>query len=220
MKYKFTLLGLVLLLSFTAYPQRVHDQYSFEAEYGFNVSGKPTIMDLAHWGVSFRYMMERDWGIKFDFAKDSFTENGTEFGSNYTRVSVQVVNNLGRTLNSMTMNGEKIGILGHGGFGYSSLTSQTLPGTDNILHVIIGLTPQYRISDSFAVYIDASCIFNFTQHFKYNGLYPNDGVGPLKSFTGIIINASLGLSYYFGTGKGWADWIQYGNKSDGDRNYD
>lgn len=211
MKYRYTLL--LLLLSLIAYPQRENDQYSFEAEYGFNVAANPTIMDIAHWGVSFRYMMERDWGIKFDFAKDSFTENGTEFGSNYTRVSVQIVNNLGRTLNSMTMNGEKIGVLAHGGFGYSSLTSQTLPGTDNILHVIVGLTPQYRISDSFAVYIDASYIFNFTQHFKYNGLYPNNGVGPLRSFTGNIMNASLGISYYFGTGKGRADWKQYGDSN-------
>ena len=114
MKYKLTLLA--LLLSFTALPQKMNDQYSFDVEYGFNVSGKPTITDFAHWGISFRYMMERDWGLRFDFAKDEFSDRGG-LGSNYTRVSVQAVNNLGRTLNSMTMNGDKLGVLAHGGLG-------------------------------------------------------------------------------------------------------
>lgn len=218
MKHKITLLA--LLLSFSAFSQRTDDQYSFEGEYGFNVGNPPTIMNFSHWGISFRYMMERNWGIKFDFAKDKFTESEFDLGSNYTRVSVQAVNNIGRSLNSMTMNGEKLGILGHGGLGYSSLTSNTLQGTDNMFHVIIGLTPQYRISDSFAVYVDASYILNLTQHFRYDGQYPNDGVGTKHAFTGSMINASVGISYYFGAGKGRADWNQYNNKNDGDRNYD
>lgn len=218
MKYKITLLA--LLLSFTSFSQRVHDQYSFEAEYGFNVGSPPTVMNFAHWGISFRYMMERNWGIKFDFAKDRFTDNESDSGSNHTRVSVQVVNNIGRTLNSMTMNGETLGMLGHAGLGYSSLTSNTLPNTDNMLHLIVGLTPQYRISDSFALYVDASYILNLSQHFRYDGLYPNDGIGTKKAFSGSVINASVGISYYFGQGKGRADWNQYDNKNDGNRNYD
>jgi hypothetical protein len=201
MKQKITLIA--LLLSLTAVAQKPFDQYSFEAEYGFNVSGNPTIMDFAHWGVSFRYMMERDWGIKFDFAKDEFTD--ADGGTNYTRVSVQVVNNLGRTLNSMTMNGDKLGMLAHGGIGWSSLTSNSHPGTDNILHVIIGLTPQYKLTDSFAIYVDAAYIANFTQHFTYDGFYPN-GTGTKEAFTGSMINASVGISYYFGQGGSRADW--------------
>jgi len=222
MKYKITLLA--LLLSFIAFSQkskiRTDDQYSFEAEYGLSLGSSPRIMDMEHWGISFRYMMDRNWGLKFDFAKDRFSEDveSVTVAGNYTRISIQAVNNLGRTLNSMTMNGERLGLLGHAGLGYSSLTSDQYTGTDNIMHLIIGLTPQYKISNSFAVYVDASYIMNYSQHLGFNGLYPN-GVGP-KTFTGSLVNASLGISYYFGESKSRSDWNSYGKDKDGNRNYD
>ena len=209
---KKTIALLAILVSFSAHSQkaklRTHDQYSFEPEVGLGLGSKPRIMDFGHWGIGFRYMLDRTWGLKFDFAKDRFTDESTvpAGGANYTRISIQAVNNLGRTLNSMTMNGERLGLLAHGGIGYSSITSHLKSGTDNVLHLIVGLTPQYKLSESFALYIDASYVLNYSQHYGYDGRYPN-GEGP-DAFTGSLVNASLGISYYFAESKSRSDWNQ------------
>ena len=221
MKYKITFLALLLSLATFSQKSRVRtdDQYSFEVEYGLNMGSKPRIVDFGHWSVSFRYMLERNWGLKFDFAKDQFSETSTvpETGANLTRISVQVVNNLGRTLNSMTMSGDKLGLLGHAGIGYTALTSNTIEGTDNIMHIIVGLTPQFKVSKSIALYVDASYIANFSQQINFAGVYPT---GKPEGFTGSMFNAALGISYYFGDGKSRADWNDYSNEKDGNRNYD
>lgn len=197
---------LLLLFSFGANAQRASDQYSLEAGYGFGFSGSPGITELSHFEVGFRYMIDESWGIKFDFGSDSFrTDTTPELGTDYQRYSLQGVHNLGRTLNMSEMAGGYLNMLAHAGLGYSALRSINKSGTDNIGNVIVGLTPQIYISRSFAVTVDASVIFNFTQHYDFDGTYP-EGNAYNNAFTGNIINTSLGLTYYFGKNKNSADW--------------
>jgi hypothetical protein len=190
-----------------AFAQKANDQYSLEAGYGLGISGKPGITELSHFEVGFRYMVDESWGLKFDFGSDRFrTGDNPELGSDYKRYSVQAIYNLGRNLRADERVGN-FGLLAHGGLGYSSLKSLTRGGTDNIGHVIIGLTPQLYLSRSFALTLDTSFILNFTQHYNFDGLNPEREEGStLKSFTGKMFNASLGLTYYFGKNKSDSDW--------------
>lgn len=206
MKKLFSLLALILSLA--CWSQRAMDQYSIEAAYGLGVSGDPGITGFSHYEIGFRYMVDEYWGIKFDFGSDKFrTGDNPEIGSDYNRYSVQAVHNLGRTLGLTNSIKTPINLLAHGGLGYSSLKSQISGSTDKIGNVIIGLTPQLYINKSLALTVDASFILNFTQHLNFDGLHPQRNEGePLKSFTGKMFNASIGLTYYFGRNKSDSDW--------------
>ncbi|QYJ67350.1 hypothetical protein [Flavobacterium litorale] len=198
---------LLLLFSFSANAQRGGvDQYSLEAGYGLGISGAPGITEFSHFDVGFRYMVDENWGIKFDFGSDKFrTGNSPELGTDYKRYSIQGVHNLGRTLSLNQYANGYLNLLAHGGLGYSSLKSTTRGGTDNIGNVIVGLTPQVYISESFAFTVDASFILNFTQHFDWDGTYP-EGRPNKNAFTGNLTNISFGITYYFGKNKNRADW--------------
>ncbi|MGQ2985027.1 hypothetical protein [Flavobacterium sp.] len=197
----------MLLIPVLCWCQKPNDQYSIEAAYGMGISGDPGITGFSHYEIGFRYMVDEYWGIKFDHGSDKFrTGDNPELGSNYKRYSVQAVYNLGRSISLTNGGGKNINLLAHGGLGYSSLTSQTESGTDKIGNVIIGLTPQLYLNRSLALTLDTSFILNMTQHFRFDGIHPPKGDGPLKSFTGKMFNASVGLTYYFGHNKSDADW--------------
>lgn len=195
-----------LLLSVTVFSQSKNDQYSLEAGYGLGLSGKPGIIGLSHFEVGFRYMVDENWGIKFDYGSDRFRTNDTpELGSDYQRFSVQGVHNLGRTLNVKRYSDGFFNLLAHGGLGYSSLKSPSFKGTDKIGNVIIGITPQLKLADALALTLDTSFILNFTQHNNFDGSHPG-GKGPKDAFVGNVFTASVGIIFYFGRNGSDSDW--------------
>lgn len=197
---------LLLLTSSVAFSQRKFDQYSLEAAYGVGMSGAPGLTNFSHFDIGFRYMVDDYWGFKFDYGSDKFrTDTEPELGTDYKRYSVQGVYNLGRKVDIQGMTNGYVNMLAHGGLGYSSLNSITRNGTDNIGNVIIGITPQIYLSRDFALMIDVSTIFNFSQHFDFDGSYPS-GTPTNNAFTGYILNASFGVTYYFGNNKNGPDW--------------
>lgn len=180
------------------------DQYSLEIDYGFNSADG--ISGFTHAGGAFRYMVSDYWGLKFDYGYDQFREGSNpEIGTNYHRFSAQGVYNLGRKLKFGDFSDGYFNTLLHGGLGYSALQAVQKDGIDNIGNVIIGITPQVWLSESFALTVDASYIFNFTQHYGFDGYYPN-GKPAGNSFTGNIITASVGVTYYFGKNKNRVDF--------------
>lgn len=181
-----------------------NDQYSIEAEYGFNSADG--ISGFSHAGGAFRYMINDFWGFKFDYGYDQFrTGSNPEIGTDSHRISVQGVYNLGRKLKFGEFSDGYFNTLLHGGMGYTALQSVQRGGTDNIGNVIVGITPQVWISQSFAVTIDASYIFNFTQHYDFDGNYPN-GSPAGNSFTGNMFTLSAGVTFYFGKNKNRVDF--------------
>lgn len=202
---KLTFIVLLVVVNF-GYSQSRFDQYSLEAGYGLSAAGDPGISDFSHFEIGFRYMVDEYWGIKLDFGHDQFRAGSNpELGSDYNRFSVQGVYNLGRPLELSQRTNGYMNMLAHGGLGYSSLKSINLDGTDNIGHIIVGITPQVYISDNFAFMIDASYILNFSQHFDFEGNYP-EGSPNNNDFTGKMFNISFGITYYFGRNRNSIDW--------------
>lgn len=196
---------LLLLLSSTAFCQLHNDQYSLEAGYGFGISGSPTTTSLTNFNAAFRYMVDDYWGLKFDagFSRFEVTDSPVT-GTEYTRISAQGVHNLGRTLNLRGLTNNSIGLLAHGGLGYSALKSLVTEEKDNIGNVIIGITPQIRLLESLALHADLSYILNFTQHYNFAGLHPD--TDKHEAFTGHLTTFTLGLTYYFGRNGSSSDW--------------
>lgn len=206
MTKKITLLLLFLSLCVSTNAQRRFDQYSLEAGYGLGMSGSPGITQFSHFEIGFRYMVDEYWGIKFDFGSDKFRTNDTpELGTDYKRYSVQGVYNLGRAMNLTYVGDGYFNMLAHGGLGYSSLKSTSRKDPDNIGNVILGITPQFYLSDDFALTLDTSLILNFSQHYDFDGTYPK-GKPSNNAFIGTVINASIGITYYFGRNKNGSDW--------------
>jgi len=202
---KKTLALFTLMLSFTAFSQSNTDQYTLEAGYGLGVSGKPGITDFAHYNVAFRYMIDDYWGFKLDYGSDTFrTDTNPEMGVDYNRFSAQAVYNLGRTLNLTNYSDTWFNVLVHGGLGYSNLKSVVTGRTDNAGNVMLGVTPQFKITDQFALHLDAAYIVNISQHYDYDGTSHN--VKAAESFIGSQFNLSFGLTFYFGRNGNRADW--------------
>ncbi|MFL9844891.1 outer membrane beta-barrel protein [Flavobacterium rhizosphaerae] len=213
MNLKRNLFLLVLLFSASVFSQNKNDQYSIEAGYGLGISGKPGITQLNHFEVGFRYMVDEFWGMKFDFGADKFTTTAEgadkETGTDYKRISVQAVHNLGRTLN-LRESIANTNMLAHAGFGYSYMTTINIvtgkqDKTDSMGNFIIGITPQYHIIKNLALHADFSYIVNFSQNRDYDGNWHNQE-DPIKGFTGSLANISVGLTFYFGSNSSDVDW--------------
>jgi len=196
---------LLLLVSSPAFCQLHNDQYSLEAGYGLGISGSPTTTSFTSFNGAFRYMVDDYWGLKFDggYSRFEVTESPLT-GTEYIRFSAQGVHNLGRTLNFRRVTGNTLGLLAHGGLGYSALTSLITNNTDNIGNVIIGVTPQVALSNSLALHADLSYILNFTQHYNFAGVHPNGRSN--DAFTGHLTTFTIGLTYYFGKNGSTSDW--------------
>lgn len=206
------IITLVLVLTFsTVFAQQTYDQYSLEAGYGLNhgmSKGENSNMtNFRHFEVGFRYMFDENWGVKLDYGNDGFrTSEEPKEGTNYHRFSVQGVYNVGRLLDLPYATNDRINLLAHAGLGYSALKSTVKPGTDNIGNVIIGVTPQFWISENFALHLDASYVINFTQHYNFDGTYPDSAPYELDAFMGGIINVTAGVTFYFGKNGNDSDW--------------
>ncbi|MFD2601153.1 hypothetical protein [Flavobacterium suzhouense] len=203
MKKTITILALALTtqaFSQLSVTRNRFNQFSFEAEYGLTYTRNPTQTSFKHSGIGFRYMANEYWGVKFDYAHDRIDDNGTPgTGSILDRASVQAVYNIGRVLNFRELTNSTVGLLLHSGVGYTRLNPFEERDYDNIGNFIIGGTVQLYINDSFALRGDLSGILNFRQqnsfYSEYNGTY-----------TGKMLNASIGLTYYLGRNKNRADW--------------
>ena len=203
---KRTITFLALALSMQAFSQMSvnknrFNQFSFEADYGLTYTRNPSQTSYKHFGVGFRYMWSEYWGVKIDYAHDKIDDNGTPgTGSLYDRGSVQGVYNIGRCLNFRDLTNGTVGLLLHSGVGYSRLDPYHNDDYDNIGNFIVGGTAQVYISPSFALRGDISGILNFKQQNNFDSRYEGD------TFTGKMLNATIGITYYFGKNKNRADW--------------
>ncbi|MBP1221584.1 OmpA family protein [Flavobacterium sp. 1355] len=189
-----------------------YNKWSIELNGGVN---KPTramtagyateTFNFFHADLGVRYMFNPKFGVKLDIGYDQFKErNDTpDFESRYVRTSLQGVVNIGRALNFETWT-NTIGILAHGGFGVSQISTETgFGGQDYMGHGILGLTGQIKLSNRIALTGDLTGIVNGKQNWNFDGM----GNTTTGSFDGILLNASVGLTFYLGKNEKHADWV-------------
>lgn len=158
-----------------------------------------------HGDLGVRYMFNPKFGLKLDVGYDQFKEkkNTPDFESRYVRASLQGVVNVGRALNFETWT-NTIGLLAHGGFGVSQISTETgFGGQDYMAHGIAGLTGQIRLSNRVALTGDLTGIVNGRQNWNFDGM----GNTTTGSFDGVLLNASVGLTFYLGKNQKHADWV-------------
>jgi OOP family OmpA-OmpF porin len=190
----------------------VYNKWSLELNAGVN---KPVraltprystaTLNLFHADLGVRYMFNPKFGLKWDFGYDKFTERDDTpaFESRQLRTSLQGVINVGRALNFETWT-NTFGLLVHGGFGVAQLTSDSgFDGEDYMGQGIIGLTGQVKLSDRVALTGDLTGIVNARQNYNYDGMR----TASTGSFDGVLLNASVGLTFYLGKNAKHADWI-------------
>jgi len=212
MKYAITL---ILGLTFTQclYSQdSTYNRFSVDAQFGLNNPLEPmtdnydaATLNLFHVGLGFRYAFNTKFGIRLGGGYDNFMQReGTPtFSSEYYRVSLEGVANLGNMMDFQTWT-RRVGLLFHLGAGYSVLNGSLIPA-DHIMHGIVGFTPQVRLSERFSMNVDATVIANIYQDYTYDLRSINTSVTN-RGVDGYLVNLSLGLQYNFGKNARHADW--------------
>ncbi len=161
-------------------------------------------LNLFHGDLGVRYMFNPKFGLKLDFGYDKFQEadNTAPFESTYLRTDLQGVINVGRALNFEQWT-KTFGLLVHGGFGVSQLTSKNgFDGEDYMGNGILGITGQVRLGDRVALTGDLTGIVNGKQNHNFDGMSQNTS----GAFDGGVLNASIGLTFYLGKNEKHADW--------------
>ena len=154
-----------------------------------------------------RYMFNNRFGLKLDLGYNMLQEgdNSLPFKSSYKRASLQGVANLGSILKFETWT-NTFGVLFHAGAGYSRLDATEpidLESTDQMLNVIVGISPQIKLGEKMALTTDVSLIGNARQDYSWDGT----GVSTRRGWNGYMMNFSLGLNFYLGKNEKHADWV-------------
>lgn len=220
-KYIILLLSIVLINSFTILSQgtnRIAVGLNIGAHDGIKNTGDGStkIYQIHHYNIHGRYMLNNRFGIKVDAAYDKFKWTRLNNPTNYYRISIQPTINLTDILRYGTLN-KKIGLLFHAGLGYSFMRNKgitdnleptsplmELGSTDKMMHSIIGITPQYKITERICINADLSMLFHVRQNRTFDFQYK---LPAEAGFTGSFINLSIGATYYLGKKSKHIDWI-------------
>lgn len=176
---------------------------------------KTGVKFFTHVNGDLRYMVNNRFGIMGDIGYESFGWKTDE--SNNTqlmRFSLQGVANLGDMLRFDTWT-NRFGLLLHGGAGYSRMWQRELFSYgegDQMGNFILGITPQFMISDRIAVNLDWSGILNAGQDrtFDFRSKLTSNGVDAA------YMTVSAGITIYLGKNDRHADWspTEYGAGTD------
>ena len=190
---KFLSIAAFLLIGITATAQKGDRQYnnwSIEAQTGYHVPLAPNkFVDLGDYDGAFK---------QFENPSE-IVEGGVKFN----RVAIEGVANVWKVANVEGEFKENIGLLFHLGGGVTFANPSGSKGTDHIGNIIVGFTPQFRITDNFALFADVSYIANIKQHYSFGGeLYDIN----YEHENGGLVNLSVGVSVSFGNREEHADW--------------
>ncbi|WP_396147828.1 OmpA family protein [Flavobacterium sp.] len=206
----------------TTKEKKPFNSWSVEVNVGQNKATKPyatgyyssnpnkyfNFSDVNHFDVGVRYMFSPKFGLKLDFASDEVANQSGSgslpFEVKQYRIALQGVANLGRIMAFETFT-NRFNLLGHAGIQVSQLTPQmgvNKDVTEDNGGIIVGLTPQLRITKWLVVTGDFSVLSNVRQHFNWDGSYSAEA----NNLSGMMYNTSLGLTAYLGKKEKHADW--------------
>ncbi|WP_054407360.1 OmpA family protein [Flavobacterium akiainvivens] len=166
-----------------------------------------------HAELGFRYMFNTKFGLKLSGTYDVINDKDDKWETNMFGVDVQAYANLGRIMEFETWT-KRIGLLGHLGAGINGFeTKDVMDDNEWMARLMVGITPQFRISDRVALYGDFTVSRAFDQEHTWDGgVYPAPGSNQ-QGFDAWFYTASLGLNIYLGGKEQHADWYVY-NESD------
>ena len=154
-------------------------------------------------GVSYRLneLISLRGGISYD----GFTTSlGSESdNSSLMSASIEAVLNL-KKLKFLELTNEKMDLNFHSGFGLSSLSNTKfkegkefsdpgIKGNDDMINIIFGLTPQYKLTDKISINLDMACRLLLKQNMYVN---PNQDA-TVNDKIGSIFNVAVGATYKF-----------------------
>ena len=212
MKLKTTYILLLLCaVSFQNFAQSGNNKISFDMAYGYNQAVQPIRRDqsasygqMNHLEIGVRYMITEKFGVRLNYANDRF-KNAADgiYGSNFSRVGIDAVYNLGKFLGLDLSSRNTIGLLTHAGVGYTRLKPNYQEKSEQIGAVVLGVTPQVKITERIALFLDGSYNINFKQHYGFDGALLTPDYTPN---IGSHYTVALGIVVYIGQNKYHSDW--------------
>ncbi|WP_158858642.1 OmpA family protein [Lunatibacter salilacus] len=200
------------------------NKWSIDINGGFNKAMAPMtpgyhsqVIGLGHGDLGVRYMFNEKFGTKLDFGLGSFSNaaDNPEFSTNYYRLNLQGVANLGRIMNWETFT-QRVNLLGHFGAGIGQVTPQENEWADfkdNTYNFIAGFTGQVKLGERVSLNGDISTIINGRQNVAFDGA-SSIGMGDAGYYGANAVwwTGTLGLSFYLGSKSTHADWYIRENK--------
>lgn len=200
-----------LLFSSTFFAQSNYNKFSLELASGYTSPVQPYLSEYNSNFSSFndlniggRYMFSEKFGVRVEYVNDRFiSSTDNTIGTYFNRFGAQLVYNLGKEFDLLYLTRENFGLLTHAGVGYTRSTIKRLNVTEQIGSAVIGITPQFKLNDRFALFLDFSSVFNYKQHYRYDGsLFSSDYVPTF----GNHYNITLGVMFYIGENRLHSDW--------------
>ncbi len=156
-----------------------------------------------------RYNLSNMFGAGLYLGYSKIGNTKDDNSSSFITVSTQGVFNLSNVLGFDKVMNNKFRLLFHAGPGLGFLTNSKINGTDKMITLTAGFTPQYKINDKLAINLDFQAVGTWFQSRRW------DFNSKSKSRDGLLAQASIGVTYYgFGPNKDkvHADW--YSEDSD------
>lgn len=190
-----------------------YNHWSIELQGGVTKPARPMASGYATESPDFwqadlgvRYMINEKFGLKLSAGYNHFEHaDGTNpFESQILRGQLEGVVNIGNVLGFRDWT-NTFNVLAHAGAGYASMSADNPVdyGDDQMGFIVAGITPQVRLSNHFALSLDASIFGNFSQDRTFDG----SNTSNTRGFNGYYLNGSIGLTYYIGAkAKKHADW--------------
>jgi len=176
--------------------------------------------------IGARYLMGEIFSVKGSIGYDRFRNYNNEspttglsslpFELRQFNVQIQGVANLAKLFNVHKELG-RFSMLVHGGIQIVSMTSKTenywSEETGELVNqnynqteynggIIFGVTPEFRVTKRLALQLDVTTVFNYRQHFNWDGSYADDQ----ENLAGRTANLNLGLSYSLDKNTMHGDW--------------
>lgn len=184
-----------------------------EGYYSSNPRASFGSIDINSFSIAGRYSLGPKFGVKVGLQYDqlkNLSTNSLPFKMQQIGISIQGVTNLNRLFN-IENELNRFGILLHGGFKIDQMKSKTAntPTNSNfnkkelIGGLVVGITPQFRISNRIAIFGDVTVQNNFRQHFNWDGSFSDL---TSNNMNGQSVVTSIGLSFSIGNNKVHGDW--------------
>lgn len=204
---------LIALVATTSFAQEEdYDHWSIDLGAGIQQMGSTlspgyNASTFGQGNIGVRYMLNERFGFRVDLGYNSISDGpgSAPFKSNYYRASIESIINLGNILKFNTWS-DRFNLLFHTGVGAASLnvTEPVDNGGDFMFALNLGVTPQFKLTERIALFLDFSSFIHFGQNDNFDG-GTNDA---WRESNVSLYNTSLGVNIALGKNKKLAEFSE------------